>query len=952
MDGLGAEVSAKIRSAIKAKLIELEAYVDDELPDYIMVMVANNRTKTQMEDDLGLFLNNNTAAFTNWLHAVLEKLKKVTLEEVSKKDNKKKKPKKSEKQIKKSKEEKLKVKKSSRSSRDERKRSRSPKVREKKGSSSSRPAKPPPRSGGMDVSSGNANLEELGTRRKKKTSTGSLDNSGGTEGYNPASLLKSALIKTKENKLSPKKSTKKSSTSVKKEVKKKDERFEGNMEDEEEQKVVEEIPKTMINLKEETDFYAKKERDKEQRRSRSRSPRKSRCRSRSPPAKVASLVTKVVRPDVMPRLGRGGLDTRDRRRSRSQGSEGFGHDLEKEGRRGLWSRAQVPPRPKRPVGREEVGVARAVGRAIMEADRSIVRNRKEDPRDRDLRVKVKGRETAMLSPEEMLREDLKRRHQEVEARTGARDERQRVRDVRDRSREEVSRVEGKISSSRNRLAMDMEMPRSRLAMDMEVSRSVRSSSLDRKLLARREEKRTKHDSGDMRIIVRRELTPESEPEPEPEPEPELELESVIPLKKLKKLDVEDAELLDMRRKALESLMKRTDEDILPKRSNSMERRIKLRRVQDITDSSSESDDTTESEVSEQEPYRRKKTKTEPTFVVTLDGLENKYFKSKKKGALELARERIVEKPQPVINKVRKESPVKVEEVPESKYSSEDELELHPNEDFDDVTTPKKVVQQTSQDTSDRPVLKVAGRKRSPILASESYKSSGSKKVAEVRPVVAAQPAGPSSTRQPGKLAVVVKEPKVSQSVPVSKPPPVNVISKSQTQKGVSTTQNSAPTVAKVTTSKITTQKIIAPAKTVTKSVSVNNVSKTSVPVTSKSALVTSKPAQVSAKSNVVKSTVTSTVKKELSVKEDPAKTKIKRTPITAPTPDPYPVYTRFQPTPSILPFPTKTSQTVCKFWPACIRKDSCAFYHPLPPNSAEAILSTSANVNKFKWSAK
>ena len=46
MEGLGAEVSAKIRSAIKAKLIELEAYVDDELPDYIMVMVANNRTRS------------------------------------------------------------------------------------------------------------------------------------------------------------------------------------------------------------------------------------------------------------------------------------------------------------------------------------------------------------------------------------------------------------------------------------------------------------------------------------------------------------------------------------------------------------------------------------------------------------------------------------------------------------------------------------------------------------------------------------------------------------------------------------------------------------------------------------------------------------------------------------------------------------------------------------------
>ena len=52
MEGLGAEVSAKIRSAIKAKLIELEAYVDEELPDYIMVMVANNRN-TNFQPGLG-----------------------------------------------------------------------------------------------------------------------------------------------------------------------------------------------------------------------------------------------------------------------------------------------------------------------------------------------------------------------------------------------------------------------------------------------------------------------------------------------------------------------------------------------------------------------------------------------------------------------------------------------------------------------------------------------------------------------------------------------------------------------------------------------------------------------------------------------------------------------------------------------------------------------------------
>ena len=36
---IGTEISKKIRAAIKTKLEELGAYVDEELPDYIMVMV-------------------------------------------------------------------------------------------------------------------------------------------------------------------------------------------------------------------------------------------------------------------------------------------------------------------------------------------------------------------------------------------------------------------------------------------------------------------------------------------------------------------------------------------------------------------------------------------------------------------------------------------------------------------------------------------------------------------------------------------------------------------------------------------------------------------------------------------------------------------------------------------------------------------------------------------------
>lgn len=53
--------------------------LDDELPDYVMVMVANKRTRSQMEDDLQLFLTNNTEAFVSWLHQVLQKLQEVTI---------------------------------------------------------------------------------------------------------------------------------------------------------------------------------------------------------------------------------------------------------------------------------------------------------------------------------------------------------------------------------------------------------------------------------------------------------------------------------------------------------------------------------------------------------------------------------------------------------------------------------------------------------------------------------------------------------------------------------------------------------------------------------------------------------------------------------------------------------------------------------------------------------
>ncbi|XP_053553553.1 zinc finger CCCH domain-containing protein 14 [Bombina bombina] len=74
---IGTEISRKIRTAIKGKLQELGAYVDEELPDYIMVMVANKKSQEQMTDDLSLFLGSNTARFTTWLQGVLDKLRSV-----------------------------------------------------------------------------------------------------------------------------------------------------------------------------------------------------------------------------------------------------------------------------------------------------------------------------------------------------------------------------------------------------------------------------------------------------------------------------------------------------------------------------------------------------------------------------------------------------------------------------------------------------------------------------------------------------------------------------------------------------------------------------------------------------------------------------------------------------------------------------------------------------------
>ncbi|XP_050456640.1 zinc finger CCCH domain-containing protein 14 [Cataglyphis hispanica] len=80
MDTRGIEVTNQLRSAIRAKLNELGVRYDEELPDYILVMVVNKKSRQQMHDDLNLFLEDCTTTFVDWLHdQVLKKLQKVTV---------------------------------------------------------------------------------------------------------------------------------------------------------------------------------------------------------------------------------------------------------------------------------------------------------------------------------------------------------------------------------------------------------------------------------------------------------------------------------------------------------------------------------------------------------------------------------------------------------------------------------------------------------------------------------------------------------------------------------------------------------------------------------------------------------------------------------------------------------------------------------------------------------
>ncbi|EGT43580.1 hypothetical protein CAEBREN_24033 [Caenorhabditis brenneri] len=87
------EVSKKLKAAIRAKLEELGVYVDDELPDYIMVMIANKKEKVQMKEDLNLFIGKSTGKFVDWLFDLFDRLQNASNKqgETSKKEEESKK---------------------------------------------------------------------------------------------------------------------------------------------------------------------------------------------------------------------------------------------------------------------------------------------------------------------------------------------------------------------------------------------------------------------------------------------------------------------------------------------------------------------------------------------------------------------------------------------------------------------------------------------------------------------------------------------------------------------------------------------------------------------------------------------------------------------------------------------------------------------------------------------
>jgi hypothetical protein len=60
----------QLKGMVGSKLAEY-AVLDDNLVEYVLMLVHNGRTRSQMVDDLGILLEDSTDAFVSWLWAVL-----------------------------------------------------------------------------------------------------------------------------------------------------------------------------------------------------------------------------------------------------------------------------------------------------------------------------------------------------------------------------------------------------------------------------------------------------------------------------------------------------------------------------------------------------------------------------------------------------------------------------------------------------------------------------------------------------------------------------------------------------------------------------------------------------------------------------------------------------------------------------------------------------------------
>ena len=251
-------------------------------------------------------------------------------------------------------------------------------------------------------------------------------------------------------------------------------------------------------------------------------------------------------------------------------------------------------------------------------------------------------------------------------------------------------------------------------------------------LQRRDERRLRRveddDDEDLRIVVRGRAEEEEEYSPEPESSPP----------KKRRLDDDDAELLEMRRKALESLMKRTDEQLLRRESHD-------RKIVEAGSDESDSDSDTDSSVSD--PVETSQD-NEPTFIVTMDGIDDNYFRGAAKQPVpeEKPRQKQVnQKPLELKSLSRR----KTESLAESLASSDAELELHADIDFDSNfdevprEKPRKKVHKVEVEMAEKPTMKVAAMKRSPILPPSS--GDNSQPVAAVKPIQASSKSSKSGS---------------------------------------------------------------------------------------------------------------------------------------------------------------------------------------------------------------